>query len=395
MLCTNNAATRRVALAGLTVTLLVGACSDSTSPTNKKSGGATLENALRSALILSEPIRSNFGYFLKSASATDSQATFVSMRPGSLLGLDSVVLALSIAPQVTVSTGYSAGGFDPIPIYATVGDSLDATAFWRGVASTIRVAVPAFRPPTVLRSSPSAGRANVELGQQVWIVFSQPIDSATATSSSIQLLLRGAAEASTVRLQTNQPWVVILSSKTLLAPEATYDVVVGSAVADVSDEQIQAPVSFDFQTGTSSGMSLEQCDSATTSNSALALGIYRLTTINGAPPPYTIPPVPDEEFIVTGGSLALGSDRSYSFTLNLTGNWAGYRVAPGYTRTGPYQVCGDIVQFYATTFNEGAPTTSLFFFATISPNALRSTVRDGITGSDSNDSMDWIFTRVP
>ena len=144
------------------------------------------------------------------------------------------------------------GGFDPLPVYAAVNDSVLVEVFLGDEAvGPVFVRVPAARPPTVVRTTPPKGRRDIPLNQLIVIVFSQPIDPATVTSSSVQLTLGGSRVDATLAVMPNQPWVVRLTPTQFLAPSSAYTIAIDGTIKDAGGLSLAGPVSTDFITGTS------------------------------------------------------------------------------------------------------------------------------------------------
>lgn len=241
-----NVTARAVGLLALLFAL--GDCSDSQQiPTHPTGGDA---QKLRDGVVLSGPLGSTRGV---STSGPGSQSTsalsYVSMPPGTLTDGDSVRIANASSSNTVVIAQMGDGGFDPVPIAASENDSLDIGVFRHGQEGEhVFLRVPAMRQPAVIRTAPARGRTDVPLNQAIVIVLSQPLDASTVTPSSVLLTLNGVPVPETVQVQVGQPWVVLLSPNGLLAPNATYSIVVTTAVKDANGSALAAQVSSTFTT---------------------------------------------------------------------------------------------------------------------------------------------------
>jgi hypothetical protein len=236
--------------AGLYGTAMVLGCAALAACSNDRissSGGSAESRLLRDSLVVSGPLAP--AYAVVGAAVSDSQLVYISLPPGTIAGGDSVRIA-SVGGS-PLSERLVDGGFDPIAVYARAADSIPVAVFRGGEEiGPVFMAVPSARPPTVVRTSPPKGKHDVPLNQLIVIVFSQPIDPATVTSSSVQLTLGGTPVPATLTVQPNQPWVVRLAPNALLAPNATYTIAVNSTIKDASGLALHGFVSNDFTSGT-------------------------------------------------------------------------------------------------------------------------------------------------
>ncbi len=106
---------------------------------------------------------------------------YVSLPPGTLATAVSVrIRNLTTGGEATAPEPIVDGGFDPVAVWASVGDRL-ALAFTDGSGGVREEygIVPARRPPVVVRTAPPKGRTDVALSVRPVVVFSEPIDPAT------------------------------------------------------------------------------------------------------------------------------------------------------------------------------------------------------------------------
>jgi len=252
--------TRGVALAGLAAVALCGAlvaCSDS----NLTSGTSSKAQRLRDSLLVSGPLGQSATASVKGASpnrglgsmstAGVTQFVYISLPPGSINGGDSARISSGADSGGTASALMSNGGFDPVPVVAPPSDSVQVAVFaGGGEIGPVRAFVPLSRPPSVVRTSPAKGRTDVAMNQMITIVFSQPINVATVTPTSIHLTQNGTAVAESLVVQTAQPWVVHLVPTSPLAPATTYTIAISTTITDINGKALTAPVTSDFTTAT-------------------------------------------------------------------------------------------------------------------------------------------------
>jgi hypothetical protein len=224
------------------------ACSDATQPHSGHDADAA---KLRAGVVVSSPLVPQASGVSTSGVHVDSQVVFVSMPPGTLTGGDSVEIAATNSASSVRSEIMGDGGFDPIPVYSRGADSVEVSVFERGSVVRVRFGVSAARQPGVVRTTPAKGRTDVPLNQKIVIVFTQPMNAATITSSSVQLTLNGTVVPATLSLEVGQPWVVTLSPTEPLDANATYRIAVSQSVTDIIGAALLVPYGTDFTTGSS------------------------------------------------------------------------------------------------------------------------------------------------
>ena len=150
----------------------------------------------------------------------------------------------------TVTQTMINGGFDPVPIPAGVGDTIQIVVRdSAGGASTAWLPVPRLLKPSVVRTSPSDGKRDVPLNSRVVIVFSEPVDSASV-KQSVALLRSGVPVPGVVGLFPGGVVAEFVPS-TLLERRTTYRVEVTQGVKDLGGEALTAGLSAEFTTGDS------------------------------------------------------------------------------------------------------------------------------------------------
>jgi Tol biopolymer transport system component len=177
--------------------------------------------------------------------------TYVSLAPGTVpAGSRAVVRRVGDAASVT--TAVADGGFDPVPVVAEAGDSIEVTVTDADNATLfkVRVAVAAARPPVIVRTEPPPRKRDVPLNAALAIVFSEPVSSGTLSSSSVQLLKGTTAIAGTVRLLQGTATTAVFAPAAPLDANTDYRLHVTRAVRDLQGDPLAAPDTVDFTTGT-------------------------------------------------------------------------------------------------------------------------------------------------
>jgi len=157
------------------------------------------------------------------------------------------------------ATGLSAttvlidGGFDPVMLGAHVGDSIQVavTDAQNHIVLQLVNVVSSRRPPVVVRTEPPHKKVDVPLNAAIVVVFSEPVNPATVTPASVQLLQSGSPVAGTIRFLDGGRARAALVPNALLATNTPYELVVNRAVRDLSGDPLDAAVDVRFTTGTS------------------------------------------------------------------------------------------------------------------------------------------------
>jgi len=144
------------------------------------------------------------------------------------------------------------GGFDPVQLTGAVGDTvqiyvLDAA---HSVLMATKLGVPASAPPIVIRTQPPKKKTDVPLNGALLIYFSEPVDGATVTASSIQLLQGTTVVSGTTRFADSNHVSVEFVPNAPLAANTPYQLVVTSQVRDLDGQALPAPETIPFTTGT-------------------------------------------------------------------------------------------------------------------------------------------------
>jgi alpha-tubulin suppressor-like RCC1 family protein len=223
-------------------------CSDSGGPA--KAGTGTTVDPLP-GLFVSAPVDAPAGVPpLASKTAAGGSVVYVSLMPGTVpMGVRATIR--DQATGLSVTTAVVDGGFDPVAVAASVGDTLlVAIAGAAAMPSPVQLIILPHRPVRVVRTSPPAGGRDVPLNSIVVIVFSGPIDPTTLTTGAVQLWRGTTPVAGTVRLSDATGIRAELHPDSLFASATAYRLVVTQAIRDVNGEALAAPLDVSFTTGT-------------------------------------------------------------------------------------------------------------------------------------------------
>ncbi len=211
-------------------------------------GTGTLDDSL--GVIVSAPVRPGAATAAApgraSAVATGLQVVYVSLPPGSV----PTGVLVTISDQATglsITTAVANGGFDPVPIAASVGDTLTVEITGSGAPVRAQVVVAAARPLKIVRTSPPSGGRDVPLNAIIVVVFGDPIDPATLTTGSVQLLRDTTPVAGTVQFADSTHLRVAFQPAALLA-HTSYQLVVTQAIQDVNGVALDSSVAVSFTT---------------------------------------------------------------------------------------------------------------------------------------------------
>jgi len=152
----------------------------------------------------------------------------------------------------SVSIAIVNGGFDPVRVPAEVGDQLLLLLVTPagGSMAPIAIKVPARHPPAVVRTNPPKGRTDVALNVQIEVVFSEPVEKSTITTSSIAITRLGIRLTGKVSVSTDG-----LSAQ--FTPDmpleygSTYSLVISQDVRDLDQEALVDAFSATFDTAPS------------------------------------------------------------------------------------------------------------------------------------------------
>jgi hypothetical protein len=213
----------------------------------------SLPDALR-GLVVSPPVAgsadSGAAGTLSATGAPSGVLGYVSLVAGTVpSGLRATIrhraAALSLRQVPVVD-----GGFDPVAIPVTLGDTLLVEIERAGdppllLSSVVR----SRRRPVVVRTSPPPGGRDVPLNAAIVVVFSQPVDGSTVTPTSVQLLRGSTPVEGTVRLLDPSGLFAVFEPAQQLVSTTSYRLAVAQTVRDRNGDALEAAVTADFTTG--------------------------------------------------------------------------------------------------------------------------------------------------
>jgi hypothetical protein len=182
------------------------------------------------------------------AATTIDPSVYVSIRPGTFPhGLAATITNARTAERRTDSL--VAGGLDPVPIGAVVGDTIEVVVDASGAQPvTSAKTVPESEDLVVVRTEPSNGTLGVPLRTGVTIVFSEPLDAETVTGETTGLRHAGVAVCGSVAVSPDALTATFTPSADLL-PATDYTIVVG-AVRGSDGGPFHSAIAGGFWTGT-------------------------------------------------------------------------------------------------------------------------------------------------
>lgn len=224
--------------------VFTGACWDGEEP-----GVQTTE----SPAIVSDPVSSvsasTAGAGFAGGRTQTGEVVYVSLPPDSIPNGE---LAVIRNPRTggTVSVAMVGGGFDPVPITAGAGDTLELEVRVTGSDRPLQfsLVVPETAKPRVVRTYPPHRKRDVVLNAMPFVIFSEPIDPAALTGESVQLF-RG-SEPVRGELEFRDPAHVtaVFVPMAPLAAGTTYQLVVTQAIRDLDGDPLEAAVTIEFTT---------------------------------------------------------------------------------------------------------------------------------------------------
>ena len=186
------------------------------------------------------------------AAANGVQLVYVSLAPGSV-PMGAWATITNLATRLSTTTAVVNGGFDPVPIAASVGDTLTVEITGSGAPVEAQVVVAAARPLKIVRTSPPSGGRDVPLNAVIVVVFSEPIDPATSTTGTVQLWRDTTPVAGTVRVADALQLSVEFHPASLLTAQTDYRLVVTQGIRDVNGVPVAATIDVPFTTGSAGG----------------------------------------------------------------------------------------------------------------------------------------------
>jgi alpha-tubulin suppressor-like RCC1 family protein len=283
------------ALGALVAGVWAGACNDGSGPrlgSPAPPGGKLLVSNVVDGPPAASPVTGS-----QTSPTAPPRVAYVSLPPDSVPG-GTTAIVVNRRTGANVTTAVLNGGFDPVPVEAQAGDTLDIAVTVPGEPSaTFVYAVPARLRPVVVRTDPSSGKRDVPLNTTIVIVFSEPIDPATLTASSVQLLLGTSVVGGAVGLLEGSATDAVFTPAALLQPNTDYRLELTQDVRDLGGDPLAAPVTIEFTTGT------------------LLTGAAALVTV-----------FPDSATVLVGSTAQLGVESRDTSQLQLSGQPATWSI---------------------------------------------------------------------
>jgi hypothetical protein len=191
---------------------------------------------------------------LSPTATPDVDVAYIALPPGSAPdGRTATIRNLRTGDTVAVTV--AEGGFDPTPISAVAGDSIQIMVRDAGgsvVLQPILLVVPK-RPPVVVRTNPPPKKRDVPLNTRITVVFSEPIDVSTVNASTVQLRAGTQLVAGTLVFRDSDHVAVIFIPNAPLSPSTTYTLEVSGQIRDLDGDLLEPPVTVEFTTASSGG----------------------------------------------------------------------------------------------------------------------------------------------
>ena len=184
--------------------------------------------------------------------SAESDIAYISLPPNTVPGGVLAVIRNSQG-RGTVTAAVVDGGFDAVPVAAAAGDvvEIDVRNAAGGAPVVTSYTVPVRRKPRVIRTAPGRGKTDVPLNANIVIVFSEPVNAGTL-SSSVQLLKGANAVPGSAHPLEGTTAAVVFEPASPLEANAVYQLVVTEGVRDLQGDPLEARFTTDFSTGTSS-----------------------------------------------------------------------------------------------------------------------------------------------
>jgi len=149
-----------------------------------------------------------------------------------------------------VTTPMNEGGFDPVAVPGSAGDTvdLDIRVGYQHELLRYSLIVPARRPPIVVRTDPPPRKRDVPLNASLLIVLSEPMDPQVLSSAAIRLELRGEPVAGELTFADQAHLTVAFRPEAALVPATTYHLMITEAGRDLDGDAVEEPVVVEFVT---------------------------------------------------------------------------------------------------------------------------------------------------
>lgn len=179
---------------------------------------------------------------------TAASYVYVSLRPNSF-GSGDQLEVLNESTGLVHTMPLIDGGLDPVAVPAATGDTLRFTVMDGATALDHWIeVVTEYRSPTVVRTSPPDGKRDVPINFEITVVFSEPMDPASVTSTNVRLI-DGEVPIHATAVPSGDGLTLELELVEVLEPRTAYALVLGGGLTDADGDQLDAPVQVEFVTG--------------------------------------------------------------------------------------------------------------------------------------------------
>jgi alpha-tubulin suppressor-like RCC1 family protein len=184
------------------------------------------------------------------ASGAGDRVAYVSLGVGTVPAGSRAVVR-RVGEVATLTTAVVGGGFDPVPVTAAAGDSIEVVVMDVGGTPllTVGARVRPTRPPIVVRTDPPKDNTDVPINASVVIVFSEPVAGGSLTPSTVQLFRGTTQVAGTASLLQGSAAAAVFTPAAPLAANTSYRLEVTQGVRDLGGDALAGPTTLAFTTG--------------------------------------------------------------------------------------------------------------------------------------------------
>jgi hypothetical protein len=206
--------------------------------------------------IVSNPVAAPAASGLSLGGAATGGVVYLSLPPGSVPGGTGATL-VNRATGAVMSVTMRDGGFDPVPVGASAGDTLDLRVTMGGLALggtesaetvDLVMVVPERRPPVIVRTDPPPRRPDVPLNATLLVVFSEPLDPASVSTATVRLLLNGSPVPGSVALVDELRLRAVFTPDAPLQPGTDYVLSISQGILDLDGDAMPDSYSAAFTT---------------------------------------------------------------------------------------------------------------------------------------------------
>jgi alpha-tubulin suppressor-like RCC1 family protein len=190
-----------------------------------------------------------FAAALASQFAT-STVVYVSLPPGSVP--EGRIAAIRVERTgAIVSVPFADGGFDPVAVSASAGDTITVLVQYTGSvnATSVRFTVPASpTSPVIVRTDPPPHKRDVPLNASLRVVFSEPISAASLTGASIQLRSGSELVDGELAFADATHTAVVFTPASVLVNSREYELRITPEIRNLAGTALAGPVNVQFTT---------------------------------------------------------------------------------------------------------------------------------------------------